>query len=254
MKKILLVLLAITLMLGVATILNAGVSNPGIQDTPHDVRIMNGDTSLEPCAMCHTPHSGTGDYPLWNRDQAGQTYTMYNSPSFDMKPGQAPQPTSPSSLCLVCHNGVFSSLVNYPGPGSHSNDAYDFEMNPTFWAMLGTDLTNDHPISFTYNPALDIDNDGFPPIGNCQGGTSRKCIPATGQGSNGVIGYPLYGSGLNQFECATCHTVHDTVSYSGKSLVGGKSVGNQVFFLRDSNAGSQLCADCHKNRMYGTSF
>ena len=49
--------------------------------------------------------------------------------------------------------------------------------------------------------------------------------------------YPLYGPGTTaapttQFECATCHAVHDTVAYPGKQMVGGKSVGTQVFFLR----------------------
>ena len=112
---------------------------------------MTGESGLEPCAMCHTPHSGTGQYPLWNRDQGPQTYTMYNSPSFDMNDFNT-GPQDPSSLCLVCHNGVFSSLVNYPGPGSHTNENYDYQMNPTFWAMLDTDLTNEHPISFTYDP------------------------------------------------------------------------------------------------------
>ena len=131
--------------------------------TPHDVQVMTGEAGLEPCAMCHSPHSGTGDYPLWNRDQGPQTYTMYNSPSYDMNEFNT-GPQAPSSLCLVCHNGVFSSLVNYPGPGSHTNENYDYQMNPTFWAMLDTDLSNEHPISFTYDPAQDNsqDNNGFP--------------------------------------------------------------------------------------------
>jgi len=60
------------------------------------------------------------------------------------------QPKSPSSLCLVCHSGVYSTLVNYPGPGSIDNPSHDYEMNPGLWAMLGTDLTDDHPVSFTY--------------------------------------------------------------------------------------------------------
>ena len=125
--------------------------------------VMTGETGLEPCAMCHSPHSGTGDYPLWNRDQGPQTYTMYNSPSYDMNDFTT-GPQAPSSLCLVCHNGVFSSLVNYPGPGSHTNENYDYQMNPTFWAMLDLDLSNEHPISFTYDPAADNsqDNNGFP--------------------------------------------------------------------------------------------
>jgi len=252
MKKVLLLVLALSLVLGVATVLRAGITGPGVYDTPHDVRVIVGQDGLEPCAMCHTPHSGTGDYPLWNRDQGAQTYDMYNSPSFDMT--IANQPQSPSSLCLVCHNGVFSSLVNYPGPGSHSGEEYDYEMNPTFWAMLGTDLTNEHPISFTYNPNADDnqDNNGFPTPNVCNTGRQlRYWIGATS--TNRSLAYPLYGeTDLHQFECSTCHSVHDTVQYNGKQLVGGKSVGTQVYFLRNTNAESAMCADCHVNRYNGS--
>lgn len=253
MKKVLLIALAFSLVLGIGTFVYATMDGPGIAETPHDVRVMTGETDAEPCAMCHTPHSGTGDYPLWNRDQGAQTYTMYASPSFDMVADQATAPEAPSSLCLVCHNGVYSSLVNYPGPGSHQNENYDFEMNPTFWAMLGTDLTNDHPISFSYNPSIDADLNGFPPAESCTYNTARNCIQPTEHATQylGYIGYPLYGANKDRFECATCHSVHDTVIYSGKLIVGGKSVGTQVFFLRSDNSGSQLCADCHRNRMGG---
>jgi len=257
MKKVLLLMLALSLVLGVATVLRAGIAGPGVYDTPHDVRVITGQDGLEPCAMCHSPHSGTGDYPLWNRDQGPQTYSLYESVSFDMYSGNQPQ--SPSSLCLVCHNGVFSSLVNYPGPGSHTGEEYDYEMNPTFWAMLGTDLSNDHPISFTYNPYMDNtqDNNGFPDVVMCQTGTrNRWWIPSQlpdGSKANGIT-YPLYGTdnGGHQFECSTCHSVHDTVRYNGKQLVGGKSVGTQVYFLRHDNVESQMCYDCHRNRYNGS--
>jgi len=251
MKKALMLVLAMCLVFGLATVVMAGVTGPGVKDTPHDVRVITGQEGLEPCAMCHTPHSGTGVAPLWNRDQGVQTYELYNNASFDMYSGNQPQ--NPSSLCLVCHNGVFSSLVNYPGPGSPQNDDYDYEMNPSFWAMLGTDLSNDHPISFTYDPAADStqDNNGFPPVNTCDTGTTvRNWIPSYYKSV--TLSYPLYGTDRLQMECATCHSVHDTVQYNGKQLVGGKSVGTQVFFLRHSNADSAMCADCHINRYDGT--
>jgi hypothetical protein len=251
MKKVLLLIVALTLVLGVASLWARENGQPGVQDTPHDVQIISGEAGLEPCAMCHTPHSGTGSYPIWNRDQGAQSYTMYSGISFDMASGAASAPQQPSSLCLVCHNGVFSSLVNYPGPGSHGNENYDYQMNPTFWAMLDLDLSNEHPISFTYDPALDNsqDNNGFPTAVPCETANWRYWIPGA-SGSH----YPLYSNGVvvaqtNQFECATCHSVHDTVAYPGKQMVGGKSVGSQVFFLRGDNSGSRLCADCHVNRL-----
>ena len=249
MKRGVLLLLTLVFVVGItATLMARESGQPGIANTPHDVAVMTGEADLEPCAMCHSPHSGTGDYPLWNRDQAAQTYTLYDSPSYDMNENN--QPNAPSSLCLVCHNGVFSSLVNYPGPGSHTNENYDYQMNPTFWAMLDTDLSNEHPISFTYDPAKDNsqDNNGFPQATPCPTAPWRNWIVGT------VGTYPLYGTGTvlsptTQFECATCHAVHDTVAYPGKQMVGGKSVGTQVFFLRSSNQGSELCNDCHVNRL-----
>ena len=239
MRKILLFVVVAILTLGLATLVWAK-----IEGTPHDVRVMTGDADLEPCVMCHTPHSGTGAYPIWNRDQGAQTYIVYNSPSFDMAPGKQPQ--SPSSLCLVCHNGVFSELVNYPSGGSPVNENYDYEMNSYFWAMLGTDLRDEHPISFTYNPLFDTvqDNNGFPATVKCST-TDRRWIPM-----NGKLTFPLYGPQWDQFECATCHAVHHTspdANY-GEEMVGGKSVGSQVYFLRASNAGSEMCQACHVNR------
>jgi len=202
--------------------------------TPHDL-------APEPCAMCHTPHNASGQYPLWNREQATSgSYTMYgsiNSPSFDMGVGAASTPGNPSNLCLVCHNGQFSSLVNYPGPCNVNPDpAYDLEVAGC--ANLELDLTNDHPISFTYNPALDAssDNNGFPNITNVT--ATRNAIVGAISGTY----YYLYGSSPNnQFECATCHSVHDVATYDGKGST-------TVYFLRHDNAGSTLCRDCHFNR------
>lgn len=250
MKKFFIAVLAFTLILGTASMLLAGRDAPGIKDTPHDVYNMTGDATAEPCAMCHTPHSGSGDYPLWNRMVPGVVYDMYQSPSFDMYEGNQPQ--APSSLCLACHNGIYSSLVNYPGPGSIDNPVYDYEMNPGLWAMLGTDLTDDHPVSFTYNPLLDNTQDynEFPNAIPCPTTPDRMWIPD----SNGVIRYPLYGANKDQFECATCHAVHDTVEYTGKEFAGGKSVGSQVYFLRSTNEVSRMCADCHVARWDGDSF
>ncbi|HZV47530.1 MAG TPA: hypothetical protein VFG06_09335, partial [Thermodesulfovibrionales bacterium] len=141
MKKYLFPILSVILLLGMATIVWATVMG-----TYHEI-------ASEPCAFCHTPHGGTGDYPLWNRFQDDQTYDVYESISFDM--GPAYQPRNPSRLCLVCHNGVFSSLVNYPGPCSNPTSGYDVTVAGC--GLIGTDLTDDHPISFNYDSTLDLD-------------------------------------------------------------------------------------------------
>lgn len=223
MKKVVLLLVALSLLVGVATVWAT------IIGSPHDL-------APEPCAMCHTPHSGTGDYPLWNRLQPAQTYTTYNSISFDM--GPTTQPRNPSALCLVCHNGVASQLVNYPGPCSNPDAAYDIQVAGC--AELGTDLTDEHPISFNFNAAADLDNNNFPSALQIRTTPSaRFAIPGGTSGTN----YMLYGeSGATDwFECATCHSVHDLANYSGKGT-------SQVYFLRSDNTGSAMCLDCHTAR------
>jgi hypothetical protein len=252
MKKVLLVVFALSLVFCVATVLRAGTLGPGVKDTPHDVGVITGQEGSEPCAMCHTPHFAVKNTaPLWNREQFGgpTTYTMYvNAETFEMEPTGS-TPGYPSSLCLVCHNGVYSSLVNYPGPGSHTGEQYNYQMPSTFWAMLNDEegLSNDHPISFTYNPDDDLQNNGFPGIDDGKIVPDANCLGAPG--FNG--GFPLYGVSKTTFECATCHSVHDTVSYNSKLLVNGKSSGSQVFFLRCDNTGSQLCGACHVKRLEG---
>lgn len=222
-----------------------------IEGTPHDVNVMRQTTGLEPCAMCHTPHKQTDNiYPLWNRTQASQTYTMYESPTFDMVGAPGWQPRTPSTLCLTCHNGVASQLINYPGPGSRQDTNYDFVDNDPLLqsgqSNLGTDLRGEHPVSFDYDPTLDAqtDNNGFPASIPIQvGNTTRYFIP----GQLGDNTYPLYGNG-DDFECSTCHAVHHTVQYDGPMMDNGISSGTQVYFLRSDNSSSRMCTDCHRNR------
>lgn len=231
MKKFLLSVLVLSLLMGAATFAWATVIG-----TPHDL-------APEPCAMCHTPHSGTGDYPLWNRLQEAPPYTLYKSISFDMGDTAAVQPRSPSSLCLVCHNGVASELVNYPGPSSNPDGAYDIQV--AGWADLGSELKDEHPIGFNYQSSPDLDNNAFPdatPVRTTLVGgnmvNTRYAI------KSGETNYYLYGNGISDnkwFECATCHSVHDLGIYEGKGDY-------QVYFLRHDNTGSEMCLDCHIKR------
>jgi len=226
MKKIFLIILAFGLMAGITTMVWASVIG-----TPHDL-------APEPCAMCHTPHSAAANYPLWNRVQTSVTYTLYNSISFDMANGVlAADLRAPSSLCMVCHNGVASELANYPGPCSDPDGAYDLMISGC--ADLSNVMTNDHPVSFNYIDSLDADNDGFPATVAWGSSPNRQAVGGT------IANYPLYGdpaaSEYNWFECTTCHAVHNTATYPGQGDY-------QVYFLRADNTGSGMCLDCHKNR------
>lgn len=231
MKRFLWVMLALALMIGVASLAWGSVIG-----TPHDLG------GGEPCASCHTPHNGTGQYPLWNRIQTGGTvtnYTMYTSPTFDMAPTvTGSNMRYPSALCMVCHNGVASTLANYPGTCSVDQGAYDLTISSC--DNLGKDMRDDHPVGFNYVQSKDVDNDGFPGTTTLGTGSSRSGI----QGSPDI--FPLYGDPVagewNHFECATCHSVHNTATpYTGMG-------DSQVYFLRATNAGSALCLQCHTLR------
>jgi len=230
MRKFLLPILSIIFVIGIATFVWASVMG-----TPHEL-------AAEPCAMCHTPHHATSQYPLWNRYQVLEegAYTMYTSPTFNMGEGLSVSrdPNPPSSLCLTCHNGIASILVNYPGPCSETDTSYDLEISGC--ADLDTYLQDDHPISFQYtNEGIDDDNalnnNGFP-YAEHPAGTTMWAIQGTS-----LVYYPLFtsGQGDHGFECATCHSVHHVEpDYDPVAT-------HQVYFLRHDNTESELCRDCH---------
>ncbi|MCB1037692.1 MAG: cytochrome c3 family protein, partial [Acidobacteria bacterium] len=79
---------------------------------------------------------------------------------------------------------------------------------------VGTDLTNDHPVNFTYDGALaTLDGELVTPV-------SVDWVDA----GNTV---PLFGGTL---QCASCHDPHNDT--------------NTPFLVR-SNASSALCTTCH---------
>ncbi len=174
-----------------------------IVGTKHD--LTNGQPG-EVCVYCHTPHNANTAItaPLWNRASSTATYTMYSSATIDMT--QATNPQGVSLACLTCHDGTIAvdQYLNGPTPpaggesGTLSGDH-----------KIGPDLSNDHPISITYDNTKDTEFNAL------------SAISAT---------LPFFGTGSDQLECATCHDVHD---------------GTNGDFLRLANTGSALCTTCH---------
>lgn len=190
-----------------ALLLMSGTAGAQIAGTAHDLGGDNPNDNLEICVYCHTPHnSNTGIVaPLWNRTTPAGPYTMYSSPTLDMTIAGAPQGVS--LACLSCHDGTLAldALVNFP-PGMTS-------VLGTIPAAgnLTTDLSNDHPISITYDSTQDPDF--VAAAGGTVGGTMQ-----------------LFGPGADQVECGTCHSVHDDTNNP---------------FLRVSNSASAVCLTCH---------
>ena len=169
------------------------------------------------CIYCHIPHEATAAAaPLWNRDATGATYTMYDSTwssTIDMTVAGTPQGVS--AACLGCHDGTVAvdALHNQPwaGPGQFWTSDGTLTLAASF-ANVGTNLTDDHPISVTYDNA---DDDEFYAIATVK-----------------AAELPFFGTGADQLECGTCHDVH----YQG--FAANES-------LRVDPAGSQLCLTCH---------
>lgn len=191
----------------------------------------------EVCEFCHTPHhSNTNQpsFPLWNRAETTQTFALYGSPTMDSLPMQ---PRTLSRLCMSCHDGVSAStMVN----GFSVNTKHDLVVAPggvrpdttsqpncerchtdiysggRRTLVLGTNLSNDHPVSMAYPTAAQDAMFNTPPdVMNGWGGRLQADVKLFG-------GY---------VECGSCHNVHDPGTGA---------------FLRKSNAGSQLCLTCHK--------
>jgi len=236
MKKTLFVLLAIVLCLGMAAIAMAGVRN-----TPHDPTVNPGVGAFYVCESCHIPHAGSGIYPLWNRnrDYSTFTFTTYNSPTQD----EATNTTLlgyQSRLCFACHDGQISDIVTAPG-----NDfAAQYELQIVDpGRIISTNLQLSHPVGFNANLTQDTGGSGL-------NGLTYTNTYITG--NQGNINFPLYPNpstgwgpvGTGTFQCATCHAVHHTPTVS---YVVGNTPGTEVYFLRQTNAASAMCAQCHPN-------
>jgi predicted CXXCH cytochrome family protein len=185
----------------------AGFTYGQITGTLHDFS-GQGWAGGQICLPCHTPHNSdltVPDAPLWNHEVTAATFTVYNSPSLDASP--LGQPSGSSKLCLSCHDGTVAL------------DSFGGLTGTNFIAaagLVGTDLSDDHPISFTYDAGLVSADGGLHPI------TASTSI-------GGTIESDLLRGG--QMECSSCHDVHN-------------KYGNSKLLMID-NAASALCLTCH---------
>ncbi|WP_456421339.1 cytochrome c3 family protein [Lutibacter sp.] len=201
----------IFLTLGLALFMSIVSFGQTIAGSDHDFSNENWNNTGEICVVCHTPHNAvTGlTAPLWNHEVTTTTFTLYTntvSPSFD---ATASQPDGTSKLCLSCHDGTVA-MDNFGG----QTGGTDFMSGSD---KLGTDLSNDHPISFTYDAAL----------ATTDGGLFDPTTTNSGIGSTITADLLL----ANKLQCSSCHDVHN-----------GSGVAK---LLVKSNAGSALCLTCH---------
>lgn len=176
------------------------------------------------CSYCHTPHGANAKAPLWNRSSDGtiDNATLYNSTTLT----SVSKPTTISDLsgtdaplCMSCHDGTIegSYLNQVNGYAATDGSATISSGN----ALLGSDMSNDHPIGMDYSKAVGLDNNGLNTIANAR--------------TKGVAFYTKGGSKSDFMWCSSCHNVHDP----------GLTSAGTAPFLKISNAASGLCLACH---------
>lgn len=183
-----------------------------------DTRAIKATSETQLCVFCHTPHQAENlpNTPLWNRKLSGATYTLYNSSSLDATDLGQPSVSS-SKLCLSCHDGTLAigavNVLNGSFTDQNPSTA-DIAMNGTgaggqmssgsgtssgYTRNLGTNLSNDHPISFTYNYALAAaDGDLVDP--------PTSVSPTINNRSPGIK--PDIPLDNDKVECISCHDPH----------------------------------------------
>lgn len=190
-----------------------------ILDTKHNLSV-SGPGSIKAlseerlCIFCHTPHRARRDVPyLWNRQDSTASYTPYQSSTLYATIGQ---PSGASKLCLSCHDGTIALGAILTGPEIVFAGGVRFL--PEGPSKLGTDLSDDHPVSFTYDSAL--------------------------AASNGELMFPsslppeVQLDSTGQLQCTACHDPHNNL--------------NGQFLVR-TNSYSDLCLACHQKNGWTTS-
>ena len=185
---------------------NLSVSGPGPVKAASEGEI---------CVFCHAPHNTSPSGQLWNR-RVGASYTPYTSST---QKSVAGQPNGASLLCLSCHDGTIA-LGEVRNRASTIGMAGGVTMLPAGNTLLGTDLSDDHPVSFVYDAAL----------ANLRGELAN---PATL-----VMPSKVRLDAGGRLQCTSCHDPHDDTNAK---------------FLVVPNTGSILCNTCHIKNYWNAS-
>jgi len=131
------------------------------------------------------------------------------------------QPTGSSLLCLSCHDGTVA-VDSFGG-----NSGTDF-IQPGDSEYIGTDLSDDHPISITYDSAL---SNADPAL--LDPSATTVTIGLGGDKTNtGTVSSLLLPA--DQVQCSTCHDVHNNFVPPGEP---------DLLVVTKTN--SDLCFTCH---------
>lgn len=194
-----------------AMLLSAVSAHAGVRDSLHNLSASGpGQTKAvlegRVCEFCHISHSADPKAPLWARPDSQATYIPYSSSTAVAQPGQ---PTGTSLLCLSCHDGTIAlgQVLNRGQPFSMAGGSDRIRGK----GLTGTDLRDDHPISFEYSASLAASN-------------GELANPAT-------VSEDLRLDRNGELQCTTCHDAHDSPYPK---------------LLHISNIASLICIECHQ--------
>jgi predicted CXXCH cytochrome family protein len=187
-----------------------------IRSTKHDLSIsgtgdIGASSENQVCIFCHIPHrEGSKMAYLWNRSSPLNPYTPYDSSTLKADVGQ---PTGSSRMCLSCHDGTIAlgAIASTPAEIPFKGGIRFMPDNRP--SNLGTDLSDDHPVSFSYDTALSRENVEL---------KDPALLPSVMRLEND-----------HQLQCITCHDPHDDAF--------GR-------FLVMDNTASSLCMACHDKK------
>jgi len=214
---------------------NLSVSGPGT---------VKGVTEGEICIFCHTPHTASSDAPLWNRYDSGKVYIPYSSTTLKAVVGQ---PTGASKTCLSCHDGTVAL-----GMVRSRAEIIPFTQVIGVQENLGTDLSNDHPISFRYDASLAASNmqlkDPAALTGNVRlDRDSQMQCTSCHDPHNNQFGYFSRVNAVRGGLCLACHNVtgwNESIHKNSAASWNGASF-NPWAHTSWTNVADNACENCH---------
>ncbi len=210
--------IVVTVIGALSAVLSSAAAQDRVVDTVHNLAasgpgVIRAQSEQQVCVFCHAPHNTIAVRPLWNREAPLGMYQIYSSSTLDANPGQ---PTGSSKLCLSCHDGTIAL-------GSVLSRRQQIQMSggsflPAGLTNLGTDLSDDHPISFSYTMGL--------------AAADLQLVPPSALPPSVKLDADA------QLQCTSCHDAHHN------------RFGD---FLVMSNKFSALCTSCHSMNGWGGS-
>jgi hypothetical protein len=231
----------------------------GITESVHDMNVYVGATPDEfgrSCVFCHTPHNAQpidplNPVPLWNHEWSTADFSagVYQWATPENMPLVIADPLiGPTRLCMSCHDGTVA--IDQHGPSR----SFAGTTMLTGDAAVGrnADLTDDHPIGFSYGTALTERNTvglNWPELALKTDlfaeAVTASVVAGTYDTVDRTLGGRTIGDVLYQGDimtCASCHEVHNKENVVQDVGTLGYQP-NYLLYAKETD--SLICLSCH---------